>query len=125
MRNRVERLAPGQPCGSHVSPLFAPAAARFAPLVGLRDNYTIYDTSDSLQALRRVIDEVGVDSTHYTPQQIAGAISAAEDRLITAEQYAARPGSPIGSIVARVYPAYQGGCWHRAPWTSTICWYMS
>jgi DNA helicase II / ATP-dependent DNA helicase PcrA len=108
MRGRVERLAPGQPVRLSTFHRFCARLLReFAPLVGLRENYTIYDTSDSLQALRRVIDELNVDATHYTPQQIATAISGAKNRLVSAEQYAARPGSPLGSIVARVFPAYQ------------------
>jgi DNA helicase-2/ATP-dependent DNA helicase PcrA len=108
MRGRVERLAPGQPVRLSTFHRFCARLLReFAPLVGLRENYTIYDTSDSLQALRRVIDELNIDATHYTPQQIATAISGAKNRLVSAEQYAARPGSPLASIVARVFPAYQ------------------
>ena len=108
MRSRVEWLAPGRPVRLSTFHRFCARLLReYASLVGLRDNYTIYDTSDSLQALRRVIDELNIDATHFTPQQIAAAISAAKNRLVTAEQYAARPGSPIGSFVARIYPAYQ------------------
>ena len=54
MRNRVELLAPGQPVRLSTFHRFCARLLReFAPLVGLRENYTIYDTSDSLQALRR------------------------------------------------------------------------
>jgi DNA helicase-2/ATP-dependent DNA helicase PcrA len=108
MRTRVDVLAPGQPVQVSTFHRFCARLLReFAALIGLRENYTIYDTSDSLQALRRAIDELQVDATHYTPQQIAAVISHAKNRLVTAEQYAARPGNPLASIVARVYPAYQ------------------
>ncbi|HEY4310411.1 MAG TPA: UvrD-helicase domain-containing protein [Pirellulales bacterium] len=108
MRNRVDMLAPGQPVMLSTFHRFCARLLReFASLVGLRENYTIYDTSDSLQALRRSIDELQIDATHYTPQQIAAVISNAKNRLVTAEQFAARPGNPLASIVARVYPAYQ------------------
>ncbi|MES1213075.1 MAG: UvrD-helicase domain-containing protein, partial [Singulisphaera sp.] len=108
MRSRIDLLAPGQPVQLSTFHRFCARLLReFAPLVGLRENYTIYDTSDTLQALRRTIDELQVDATHYTPQQIAAMISHAKNRLLTAEHYAARPGNPLGSIVARVYPAYQ------------------
>ena len=61
MRNRVERLAPGQPVRLSTFHRFVRGCcASSRRWSGLRDNYTIYDTSDSLQALRRVIDEVGV-----------------------------------------------------------------
>ncbi len=108
MRSRVERLAPGERVQLSTFHRFCARLLReYAPLLGLRDNYTIYDTSDSLQALKRTIDELQIDATHYTPQQIAAAISNAKNRLVTAEHYGARPGNPLGSLVAKVYPAYQ------------------
>src|SRR5204862_7150734 len=79
----------------------------YAPLVGLPENYTIYDTSDSLQALKQAIDTLDLDLTHTTPDRVQSAISWAKNSLITPEQYEPRRGSPLGQIVAKVYPAYQ------------------
>ncbi|MBI2823183.1 MAG: UvrD-helicase domain-containing protein [Planctomycetia bacterium] len=108
MRSRVELLAPGRPVRLSTFHRFCARLLReYAPLVGLRENYTIYDTSDSLQALKRTIDDLGVDATHFTPGQIAAAISTAKNKLVTADQYVPRAGGPLPSIVARVYPVYQ------------------
>ena len=79
----------------------------YAPLVGLPENYTIYDTSDSLQALKQASDTLDLDLTHTTPDRVHSAISWAKNNLISPEQYEPRRGSPLGQIVARVYPAYQ------------------
>ena len=79
----------------------------YAPLVGLPENYTIYDTSDSLQALRHTLEALDLDLTHTTPERVQSAISWAKNNLIAAENYEPRRGSPIGQIVAKVYPAYQ------------------
>ena len=108
MRNRVEQLAPGEPVWMSTFHRFCSRILRqYAPLVGLSENFTIYDTSDSRQVLKRVLGELNCDTTLYTPERLAAAISWAKNNLITAEQYQPRPGNPLGSIVARVYPAYQ------------------
>ena len=44
---------------------------------------------------------------HFSIDRIAQEISWAKNHLITAEEYESRPGRPIGTIVAEIYPAYQ------------------
>ncbi len=108
MRSRVESLAPGRSVWTSTFHRFCARLLReYAPLVGLTENFTIYDTSDSQTALKRTIEQLDFDPGHYSIQQIAAAISWAKNNLITAEQYEPRPGHPLGSIVARLYPAYQ------------------
>jgi DNA helicase-2/ATP-dependent DNA helicase PcrA len=108
MRRRVELLAPGQPVWMSTFHRFCSRLLRrYAPLVGLDENFTIYDTSDSLQVLKRTLDELDIELTHYTPEQLAHAISHAKNQLITAAQYEPRPGHPLGRLVAELYPAYQ------------------
>ncbi len=80
---------------------------RYAPLVGLQENYTIYDEQDSARALRQVLQRLHVDPTQFTPDSIAAAISWAKNRLIGPHQYEPRAGHPLGTLVKRVYPAYQ------------------
>lgn len=109
MKSRLARLAPGQAVWVGTFHRFCARLLRdHAPLVGLEPNYTIYDTNDSQRALKRAMAALGVDDQHYTPQQLAGAISWAKNRLITADEYVPRPGHPLGAVVARVYPEYQG-----------------
>ncbi|MBI3836554.1 MAG: UvrD-helicase domain-containing protein [Planctomycetia bacterium] len=108
MRARLERLAPGEPVWMSTFHRFCSRLLRqYGPLVGLRENFTIYDSSDSRNVLRRTLDELHIDAVLYPPERIASAISWAKNNLITAEHYQARPGHPLGSVVAKVYPAYQ------------------
>jgi DNA helicase-2/ATP-dependent DNA helicase PcrA len=108
MRQRIEQLAPGQAVAMSTFHRFCSRLLRhYAPAVGLAENFTIYDTADSRQVLRRTLAELDIDATLYAPERIASAISWAKNKLITAEQYEPRPGHPLGNIVARVYPAYQ------------------
>ena len=108
MRARIDQLAPGQPVWMSTFHRFCARLLRdYAPSIGIRENYTIYDTSDSRQVLKRTLEALDIDATLYTPERIAAAISWAKNNLITAEQYEPRSGHPLGNIVSRVYPAYQ------------------
>ena len=108
MRSRVERLAPGRSVWVSTFHRFCARLLRkYAPLVGLQENYTIYDAGDSAQTLRRVIAEAKIDAPALTPEAIGRAISWAKNNLISAEKYQPRLGHELGTVVKRVYPAYQ------------------
>lgn len=108
MRARVEKLAPGQNVWVSTFHRFGARMLRhYAEYVGLTPNYTIYDTSDAKQTLSRVIEAGNFKTMHYTPERIGHAISAAKNKLITADKYQPTVSSPLSHIVAEVYPAYQ------------------
>ena len=108
MRARVEQLVPGEPVWVSTFHRFGARMLRhYADFVGLNPNFTIYDTTDARQTLARLIDTGNFKTMHYTPERIGHAISAAKNKLITADKYEPRPGSPLSQIVAEIYPAYQ------------------
>lgn len=108
MKNRVEDLVPGGRTWVSTFHRFGARLLRqYAELVGLTPNFTIYDTSDSKQTLKRVIEAGKFRTMHYSPDRIAAAISTAKNKLVTADRYEPRAGSPLSHIVAEVYPAYQ------------------
>src|SRR4051812_46707639 len=105
MRRRLERLAPGKRVWMSTFHRFCAKLLReYGRFVGLSENFTIYDTSDSQSTLKRVIEAIDFDPGHFTPQQIAHHISWAKNNLIPASQYQPRPGHPLGAIAAKVYP---------------------
>src|ERR1700722_18042491 len=58
MKSRVEALAPGRPVWTSTFHRFCARLLReYAPMVGLTENFTIYDTSDSQTALKRTIEQ--------------------------------------------------------------------
>ena len=76
MRHRVERLAADADVWLGTFHRFcARLLRRYAPLVGLKENYTIYDTGDSGRALRRVMGRLKIDGSGFTPDTVAQAIS--------------------------------------------------
>ncbi|HEX5444230.1 MAG TPA: UvrD-helicase domain-containing protein, partial [Pirellulales bacterium] len=108
MRARVHTLAPGEAVWMSTFHRFCSRLLRqYAPLVSLTENFTIYDTSDSRQVLKRTLEELDLDAVLFTPERIASAISWAKNNLIPPAEYQPRPGNPLGAIVQRVYPAYQ------------------
>ncbi len=108
MRGRVERLVPDHSVWLSTFHRFCARLLRkYAPFVGLRENYTIYDVADSNRALGRALAKLDIDTTPFTPDAVAKAIGWAKNNLILPGQYEPRPGHALGSVVKRVYPAYQ------------------
>src|SRR5256886_428958 len=79
----------------------------YGQLVGLSENYSIYDVGDSARMLAEAIVDEGIDLTHATPEAIAHGISWAKNSLMSPDEYVPRRGHHLGGIIARVYPAYQ------------------
>ena len=108
MKRRVAQLVPGPTFWIGTFHRFCSRMLRqYADLVGLRPNFTIYDSADSRRALKHTLEGLRLDLTMTTPDQIANQISWAKNRLISADEYRAPAGHAIGKIMEEVYPAYQ------------------
>ncbi len=68
--------------------IFARILRMDAEKLGYKQNFTIYDTSDSKSLIRSIIRELNIDDNVYKPGAIASRISAAKNNLITAGMYA-------------------------------------
>lgn len=108
MRSRVERLAPGHSVWVGTYHRFAARfLRRHAGLVGLQENYTIYDAEASARALRRAIQRAKIDPAPFNPEQIRSRISWLKSQFTFPDAYQPRAGYPLGELVRRVYPEYQ------------------
>jgi len=58
-----------------------------AKAAGYSSNYTIYDTVDSRNLLRKIIKEMNLDDKTYKPQAVQGRISSAKNNLLTWKSY--------------------------------------
>jgi len=110
MRERVEQLLGHGTRGMWVMTFHA-ACARIlraeAERLGYTRQFTIYDQADSRRLTKRSADAVGVDPKRYTPAAIHNQISAAKNRLLSAEDYRQAVGSPFEEMVAEVYEIYE------------------
>ncbi len=108
MRRRLDALAPQQPVWMGTFHRFCARLLRqYAPLVGLAENYSIYDTADAKQALKRAIETAKVSTSHTSPEQIAAVIGRAKNRLVTPEMMEGQSLRHNETVAARVYPVYQ------------------
>ena len=108
MRQRVDALAPGQSVWIGTFHRFCAQQLRqMAAMVGLSENYSIYDSSDSKQAMKRAIEASGISTTHTSPEAITKAISHAKNRLVTPEMMEGQTLRADEAVAAQVYPIYQ------------------
>ena len=112
MAARIALLIPGSRVWVSTFHRFCASLLRgHGEAVGLRSNFTIYDTVDQRNLLRRVLHDLNVDTLHYQPAAIGARISAAKNDLLTAEQFVdsfnERVGDHFQAVVAKAYPEYQ------------------
>ena len=60
----------------------------YSEFLGYPKNFTIYDTSDSVSALKTCIKELQLDDKVYKPKEVLSRISLAKNNLVTADAYA-------------------------------------
>jgi DNA helicase-2/ATP-dependent DNA helicase PcrA len=110
MRERVEQLVGGVSRRMWVT-TFHSACARMlrteAERLGYSSGFTIYDEADSVRMMKRVLNELDVDTKRYTPRSVKHAISDAKNQLIDAEALAQQQGSPYEEVVAQAFKLYE------------------
>lgn len=74
---------------------------------GLEPRFVIYDEEDQLNAVKRSLEELNVDSKRYSPGVFQSAIKAAKSQLLLPEQCMAQRRSYFGEMVGRVYERYE------------------
>lgn len=112
MAERVQRLMPRSHVWVSTFHRFCAKLLRErGEAIGLKPNFSIFDTSDQHQLIKQVLHDEDIDATHYPPAKIGQRISAAKNELITAQTYVSRfqerVGHNIDAVVARVYLKYQ------------------
>jgi DNA helicase-2/ATP-dependent DNA helicase PcrA len=108
MRARLEKLAPKNRAWTGTFHKFCARLLRqYAELVGLGQNFTIYDMKDSRKVIKQAIENADVDLKHYSVDMLANQISTVKNNCVTVDQFQPRPGHALDAILARVYPEYQ------------------
>jgi DNA helicase II / ATP-dependent DNA helicase PcrA len=106
MRARLTRLLAAEPTGMWVGTFHAIGARllrSYAPLVGRDRNFTIYDESDTLGIVKRIMDRHRISPREWTPKSIAAQISDAKNALVAPEEYRSMAFDPLRRAAAAVY----------------------
>ena len=59
----------------------------FSESLGYPSTFTIYDTSDSVSAIKTCLKELQLDEKVYKPKDVLSRISMAKNNLVTAAAY--------------------------------------
>ena len=82
---------------------------RDAERLGFPTSFTIYDTSDSLSLVKRILKDYELDDKRYPPRMLLGEISRAKDAQLSPEQFYAKA-KAMGDIrkatIAEIYAEY-------------------
>ena len=62
--------------------IFVRFLREYAEFLGYPKDFTIYDTSDSISAIKSCIKALGLDDKLYKPKDVLGRISSAKNNLI-------------------------------------------
>jgi len=111
MRERIEALVGGRAKIMWIS-TFHSSCVRIlrqeAANVGLKSNFSIYDSADSLRLVTQVSKSLDLDPKKFAPKAIQHKISALKNELIDADSFAsaANYNDPFEHAVADVYKGY-------------------
>lgn len=96
MKERIALMVGSQKARKVVMGTFHSIFVRFlrdyASFLGYPSQFTIYDTSDSLSAIKACIKELGLDDKTYKPKDVLSRISNAKNNLVTVSAYRANTG---------------------------------
>ncbi len=71
--------------------VFARILRSEAHYLGFPSNFTIYDSQDSLNVLRKVLKDLSIDADLYKPKKVQARISSYKNNLITVKAYYSNP----------------------------------
>jgi len=75
--------------------------------IGIPRTYTIYDDSDQIAAVKRALDDLGLDPKRVAPRAVLSAISRAKSELQGPREFAAIVADYFQEVTSRVYLRYQ------------------
>ena len=88
----------------------------YSEFLGYPKNFTIYDTSDSVSAIKHCIQELQLDDKVYKPKEVLSRISIAKNNLVTPAAYAAntlattRDAQSRKPRISEIYALYAKKC---------------
>jgi len=111
MRDRVYALV-GEEAGHDISlGTFHSVCSRILRIdgeaIGVPRTFTIYDDADQISAVKRALDDLGLDPRRVAPRAVLSAISRAKSELQGPRQFAALVGDYFQEVTSRVFQRYQ------------------
>ncbi|HMJ75285.1 MAG TPA: DNA helicase PcrA [Iamia sp.] len=81
---------------------------REAPRLGYPSSFTIYDMADAQRLMGYVLRDLDMDPKRFSARSVYGQISAAKNKGLDVDTYAAQASNPFEKRFAEAYRDYQG-----------------
>ena len=111
MKERIGTLVSSQAAGQIWAGTFHSLFARIlraeAHNLGYTSSFSIYDTDDSLSAIKKIMATLNLSQQQYPPQGIRSRISSAKNRMVSWQEYSQTADEPIEKITGQVFQAYE------------------
>lgn len=75
--------------------------------LGLKSNFTIIDSDDSLSTIKRILKELNYDPKFFNPKTIRNKISSAKNEIMSPDELDKYSNSVIDEVTVKVYREYQ------------------
>ncbi|MBP9758138.1 UvrD-helicase domain-containing protein [Candidatus Dojkabacteria bacterium] len=75
--------------------------------IGINPSFSIYDSVDSLSAVKEAMNSQNISIKEFSPHAIRSAISSAKNELINSQNFAKYANSFFHEVTAKVYVQYQ------------------
>ena len=110
MKDRVIKLIGGEASNMQIS-TFHSFGLRLIrennEYLGLGNNFAIFDTEDSLTAIKRVLKKLDIDSNKFTPKAFRNKISSLKNDMVSHETYKRYARDDFEKMVVDVYCEYE------------------
>jgi DNA helicase-2/ATP-dependent DNA helicase PcrA len=110
MRDRVQRLTPGQRSSEPLISTFHSFCVRLLRReiehLGYRRDFSIYDADDQKHLIKQILQESGMPEGAYTPREVLSRISYAKNHDVTPERYAVVFDKPFAEDMAKLFKLY-------------------
>ena len=110
MKSRVIKLVGGEANSMQISTFHSFGLKLIREnhsLLGLDNNFAIFDVEDSITAIKRVLRRLNIDSNRYTPKSFHNKISSLKNDLITSEGYNKYARDEFDQLTVKVYQEYE------------------
>jgi ATP-dependent DNA helicase UvrD/PcrA len=78
-----------------------------ADRIGFGLDFTIYDAKDSQTLIKRIAEQLDIDTKKIKPRAIAARIDELKNDLILPDEFTPEPTHPVDRATAEVYPLYE------------------
>ncbi|HET6511925.1 MAG TPA: UvrD-helicase domain-containing protein, partial [Candidatus Kapabacteria bacterium] len=88
--------------------VFSRILRKHAAAIGYTSSFTIYDSDDSLSAIKQVMQALGISRDQFNPTAVRSRISSAKNQMVSPAEYSTTAYDPFSKKVADIYPRYVG-----------------